>query len=247
VDRRRAPPPIMKPRAITVVALLVAITLGCGSSQRMGRRATSGALEELRDAKRQLEAEGAEMPFERAAGNAVKGALSELDDPERQAELSRLVGVATESALDSLVGSLRDRGAWGGGPRTADGPPIGALGDEFSAGFALGLSRQLRLEIGANGDGPLGNSLVGLMQQMSGAAANGVVNELSALDAECAGSLRRPCVDQRVYEVSRRAAVGFADGLVEGFRIPLLVAAFAGGLLVAFVIVAATRRRTRVS
>src|SRR6185436_18213048 len=140
-------------------------------------------------------------------------ALETLDNPEQQEQLSRAVGVATESAIDSAVESLRRPGAWGGGPGAAYGTPVGAFGGDFSTGLALGLSRQLQLELGPDGSGPLGKSLAGLAQEMSGAAANGVVTEFSPVAGDCGGPDRKACVDRRVYDVSRLAAVGVADGI----------------------------------
>src|SRR5262249_54606697 len=132
--------------------------------------------------------------------------------------------------------------AWGGGPPAAYGTTIGAFGGDFSAGFALGMSRQLQLELGQNASGPLGKSLSGLAQEMSVAATNGVVAELSPIDKDCTGPDRKGCVDRRVYDMSRLAAVGFADGVAHSLRIPILVLTFAGGFVVALIAFAALQR-----
>jgi hypothetical protein len=182
--------------------------------------------------------------MEQAAGNAVIGAMNALDDPARQEQLARIVGTATESAFNTAVGSFQQRGAWGGGPPAGYGAPIGAFGNDFSAGFALGMSRQLQLELGPDGSGPLGKSLSGLAQEMSGAVTNGVVAELSPVDKDCAGPDRKGCVDRRVYDMSRVAAVGFADGVAHSLRLPVLVLTFAGGFVIALIAMAAFRRRS---
>jgi hypothetical protein len=213
---------------------------GCTPGSRLGRGATSGAIEEAGEQVRQLEAQGKRVPFERAAGNSVKGALNELDEPERSAELGRIVGVATESAVTSALGTLQNQGAWGGGPGTT-GTPLGSVGSQFSSGFAEGMSRQLRLELGPQGDGALSASLSGLARQMSTAAASGAVAEISPLDPSCTGPHRKRCVEDRVYELSQRAALGFADGLAQGLRVPSLVVAFVAGLALAAAIALAMR------
>jgi hypothetical protein len=182
--------------------------------------------------------------MEQAASNATRGAMEALDAPEQQEQLSRAVGTATESAIDTAVESLQRRGAWGGGPGAAYGTPLGTFGNDFSAGLALGLSRQLQLELGPDGSGPLGKSLAGLAAEVSGAAATGVVSELSPVDGECRGPDRKGCVDRRVYDVSRIAALGVADGIAHSFRIPVLVLTFIGGFLVALLATAAFRRGT---
>jgi hypothetical protein len=175
--------------------------------------------------------------MEQIAGNSVRGALSALNQPDQQAELGRAVGVATDSAIASALGAPPTTGAWGGGPPSETGSPMRALGDQLSTGFAQGMSRQLRLELGPDGTGPLGQSLSRLAQGMSGAAASSVVAELApvATATDCAGPNRQHCIEQRTYDLSRTAAAGFADGMAKSLRFPILAVAFGAGFLVAWI------------
>ena len=84
-----------------------------------------------------------------------------------------------------------------------------------------------------------------MMQEMSSAAAGEVIAEIEGVDPACSGAQRKDCVEGRVYDLSRRAAAGFADGLVERLRVPFLIAAFVAGALVALAIGAVMRRSRR--
>jgi hypothetical protein len=173
--------------------------------------------------------------MEQAAGNAVKGTLDELEDPRRQEQLGRVVGLAAESAVRGAVGAFEDRAGWWGGTGGPNGPPIGLLGARLSTGMAQGFSRQLRSELGANGEGPLGKSLSGWLHQASGAVVTGFIADLSPVDSEWrAGS--REAIDQRVYELSRTAATGFTDGVTQRLGVPVIVLSFGAGLVVAFAV-----------
>jgi hypothetical protein len=236
---------VARPRWLEVVMTLVlpsVTALGC--AHRAGQKATRGAVEELQRSTQERRQLGEPAFMEQAAGNAVIGTMNALDDPARQEQLARIVGTATQSAFNTAMGSFRQPGAWGGGPRAAYGAPIGAFGNDFSAGFALGMSRQLQVELGPDGSGPLGKSLSGLAQEMSGAVASGVVAELSPVEKDCAGPDRKGCVDRRVYDMSRVAAIGFADGVAHSLRIPVLVLTFLGGFVVALIATSAFRRRS---
>lgn len=216
--------------------LLAAIgaSFGCGTSQRAGRGATAGALDEMRRQIAEARARN-EAPMEQIARSAVRGSLGELGDPARQAEIAQVTRFATDGALASL-GLDEPRRGWGGGPAP---DALGLAGDRFSMGFTLGLSRQLQAELGPAGDGPLGRSFSGLARQVSGAMASGVVAELP-LETGAAPSSH---LDSRVYDISRSAAAGFADGIAGALRWPLLAASFAAGLLSALVLLSFTRRR----
>jgi hypothetical protein len=232
-------------RRIEAVLLVVlpSLTAAPGCAARAGRKATQGAFEQLQRTIAEPREPGKKAPMEIAGGNALIGAMDVLDDPARQEQLSRIVGTATESAIRTAVGPFQQPSAWGGGPPAAYGTSIGTFGTDFSAGFALGVSRQLQLEIGPDGSGPLGKSLTGLAQEMSVAAANGVVGELTPIDTGCTDPDRKKCTERRVYDMSRVAAIGFADGVAHSLRIPVLVLTFLGGFVVALIATIAFRRR----
>jgi hypothetical protein len=80
---------------------------------------------------------------------------------------------------------------------------------------------------------------------MSGAVTSGVVTELSPVGTDCTGPDRKSCIDRRVYDMSRLAAIGVADGVAHSLRIPILVLTFVGGFVVALIATAAFRRAAR--
>jgi len=231
--------------AIGAYAIVSCALLGCSSGQRLGRGATSGALEQLREESRAREASGERAPFEQAAGHAVDGTLQALDSPDRQEQLGRVVGLAAESAMRGAMGAVEDRvGRVDGLPRP-DSATLGLLGDRLSSGFARGFSRQLRSDLGANGDGPLAQSLSGWLHQASGAVATGLISDLSPRDSEVAAGACRSSIDQRVYELSRVAATGFTDGVAHRLRLPIVLLSFGAGLIVAFAIAGRVQRHHR--
>ena len=233
-----------RPTALSACVLVACALSGCGSGQRLGRGATAGALDELREESRSREARGERAPFEKAAADTVGGALDALDDPARQEQLGRVVGLAAESAMRGAVSAFEDP-AWVEGPPRPNGATVGLLGDRLSSGFARGFSRQLRSELGANGDGPLAQSLSGWLHQASGAVATGFIADLSPPESEARGGACRSSIDQRVYELSRVAATGFTDGVAHRLRVPVALLSFGAGLAVAFAIAGRVQRHRR--
>jgi hypothetical protein len=213
--------------------------MGCVTSREVGKGATQGVLNEVRN-QSQPTREGP-PPVQQVTENVVKGTLSQLDEAETRAQLRRIVGTTTRGAIDSVLGGLMLRGAnggptWGGGPPSWSVSPVGALGSGFSEGFTLGLSRQLQVELGPNGEGPLGQTLTRVVEHASAAAVTGAVQHLAPMTSvECGGLDSKACADMRVYELSRSAANGFVSGLVAAFRLPLMILAFAGGFAVALI------------
>jgi hypothetical protein len=227
-----------------VMGLSVCVIAGCATTA--GHGAVKGASSEIRE--QAQHPEQGPPPLEIASRNIVIGALDELQKPNRQAELERIMGVMTQGVLSSAAGSKSPGLGWGGGPQSpaglslapapsfsADALPMAILGDRFSEGFTLGMSKQLQAEFGPAGDGPLAKSLATVTEQMSQAAATGFAQGLTPELGDCAGADRNQCTERRVQQLSRSAAVGFAEGLGTAFRLPLLIIGFVIGLIVAFV------------
>jgi hypothetical protein len=240
-----------KPSTFGLLAQAFVLTVmlgGCATPKAVGKGATEGAMEEVRE---QSKPRGNEPPpVQEVASNVIKGTLVELDNPETRAQLSRIIGTATQSAVTSMLGGNANYGdprnnaarGWGGGPTQfgAATPmmamgPMGALGGRISEGFTLGMSRQLQIELGEDGQGPLGQSLAGVIKQATQAAVSGAAQELGPLAGDCAGMDRQRCADMRVQELSRSAANGFVQGLGAALQLPLMVVAFASGLVIAIV------------
>jgi hypothetical protein len=237
------------------------LSVGCGASHEVGRGAAEGALTGVQ--KETQHQDGGPPPIENATRNVVRGALAELDTPEGRAELSRILGAATQGALLSATGGgtspspegaanpqappggSPNKASWGGGPLSTSlqggGGPMAALGGSLSEGFAHGLSKQLQSEIGPDGKGPLAKTFSVLVQQMSGAAATGVGQSVLADGIGCTEADRSLCAQARVQDLSRSLGAGFAQGFAAAMRVPILLCAFAAGVISTMILLALIR------
>jgi hypothetical protein len=243
-----------------MLALFTAAVLGCAATPKQAAKgATEGALEELKDQNR--DRSDGPPPMQDLASNIVKGTAAELDKPETRAQIGRVVETTMRSAIGSALGEFTNpqwgSQRWGDSPRGfAMGPsaatrgdmgplgqlgPLGALGGKMAEGFTLGMSRQLQIELGPNGQGPLGQTMAGVMREATQAAISGATQEL--VPADCVGLDSRECADRRVRDLSRSAAKGFVDGLGTALQIPLLAAAFGAGVIGALVVFLLMRLR----
>ena len=234
---------------------------GCATTPKQAAKgATEGALEELKDQNR--DRSNGPPPMQDLASNIVKGTAAELDRPETRAQIGRIVETTMRSAIGSALGEFTNP-QWGS-PRWADAPrgfamgptagltradtgplgqlgPLGSLGGKMAEGFTLGMSRQLQIELGPNGQGPLGQTMAGVMREATQAAISGATQEL--VPADCVGLDSRQCADRRVQDLSRSAAKGLVDGLGTALQIPLLAAAFGAGVIGALVMFLLLRLR----
>jgi len=254
---------LLRSPARWVLAGFVATSVlsGCASTPKQAAKgATEGALEEVAEQNRSRD--GGPPPVQDLASNVVKGTVAELDKPETREQIGRIVETTMRSALGSALGEYTNP-QWGSqrwgdsrpgfhmGPTGAATPPtsaglgqlgpIGALGGKMAEGFTLGMSRQLQVELGSNGQGPLGQTVAGVMREATQAAISGATQEL--VPADCVGLDSRECADRRVRDLSRSAAKGFVDGLGTALQLPLLAAAFGAGLVVALVMFLLLRLR----
>ena len=229
---------------------------GCAATPKQAAKdATEGALEEIKE---QNQTSSGSPPMQDLASNIVKGAAAELDRPETRAQLGRIVETTMRSAVGSAVGELGSpqwgRRQWEDSPRgfhvgptppaadsLAQFGPLGALGGKMAEGFTLGMSRQLQIELGSNGQGPLGQTMAGVMREATQAAISGVTQELAPTD--CVGLDSRQCADRRVRDLSNSAAKGFVEGLGTALQLPLLAVAFGAGVVGALVLVLLLRLR----
>jgi hypothetical protein len=196
------------------------------------------------------------------ASNIVKGATAELDQPETRAQIGRIVETTVRSAIGATLGEFTAPTQWGGQrwgdaarfrmappeESSAHAPgalaqlgPMGALGGKMAEGFTLGMSRQLQAELGRDGQGPLGQTMAGVMREATQAAISGATQEL--VPADCVGIDSRECAERRVRDLSRSAAKGFVDGMGAALQIPLLVAAFGAGVIGALIVFLLLRLR----
>jgi hypothetical protein len=160
-----------------------------------------------------------------AAKNATAGAMSAIEEKSGAAETgkrpSELFG---ERAVVGAVGSLSD-------PEQV--ARIRQVVAEASAQAAQTLtetiSRSLTEQLGLDGAGPLGTSLQAIARSTATSATDGA---LHAFAPACAAG-DTACVDRRVGELSRQAAIGFMRGVRDQVGLLLLGLAFLAGLATA--------------
>ena len=244
----------------TLAGILATFALGgCVAPKQMAKGATAGAIEEVKEQNR-ARPDGP-PPMQELAGNIAKGTVAELDKPETREQLGRLVDTTMRTAVGSAMNALT-RPQWGlrwgdsqpgislgptFGPPPSGGTPVGplspaaAFGGKMAEGFTLGMSRQLQVELGPNGQGPLGQTMAGVIREATQAAITGATHELAP--ADCAGLNAQDCAERRMHDLSRSAAKGFVDGLGISLQIPLLVAAFAAGVIGSLIVFLLLRLR----
>jgi hypothetical protein len=245
-----------------LTALTAAALLGACMPKQMAKHATAGAIEEVK-AQNQARPEGP-PPMQDLATNITKGTMTELDKPETREQLGRIMDTVMRSAMSSAMGELVNPRGY---PRWSDAAhgfrlggmapmippashlsnpvesigPLGMLGGKMAEGFTLGMSRQLQVELGPDGRGPLGQTMAGVMKEATQAAITGATQEL--VPADCAGMDSRECAERRVRDLSQSAAKGFVDGLGAALKVPLLLAGFVAGVACALVIFLLLRLR----
>ena len=104
-------------------------------------------------------------------------------------------------------------------------------------------TRQLMLELGADGEGPLAVSFTRTGQRVSSAAVGSAVgsvgSELLALAPECAGPDPLACIEKRLQQTARATAASFSEGVRQTLGWQLLLVAFGlgagGGVLGAWI------------
>ncbi len=100
--------------------------------------------------------------------------------------------------------------------------------DDVRGAFTQGLTDDL----GADGNGPLAQSIVALAERSAARAAHGAVATLLApCDPESP-----TCIDHRLADLSTRAAVAFVDGVKRSLGLAALAIAFLAGAATVLVI-----------
>jgi len=165
----------MGPRALCGLALAL---LGCArAAHRAAGRGTEAALEAVRQEQAAADA-GVPSVGRVAAANIVDGALEELSRPEQIERLEGVVRAVVYEAVDSLTlpraGEPRQPGTGGSAPQSA----IELLSEELAKSMVTAFARALRQELGARGEGPLGDAVVVTSQRAAAAGAVGVKHEL---------------------------------------------------------------------
>jgi hypothetical protein len=238
-------------RRRAALVLVLATQVGCGAAGRgLGRGAVHGALETVRE-----EEEAGERPLaQKIPGSAMLGALEQLSQPTQLEQLARVVATASAAAL---------RGATQADPAppepaglrpassevvTAEAPetPAEALARQAARAFATELARQL----GADGHGPLGQSLSDTAGRVSASAVRGAQAEVVPLlpvgevdgarglrgAAACTGPDQAACVERSLHEIGRATSAGVVAGVRESIGAWIFALTFVAGALAAIAV-----------
>jgi len=161
---------------------------------------------------------------ERIGKKAAAGAVAEMqrqakaspDKPQMQSAGAKAVeGAVTELASPVEVARIEHMVS-----EAASAAATTAVADA---------TRQLMLELGANGEGPLAVSFARTGERVSAAAVGSLGSELIALAPECAGPDPLGCVEKRLQQTARATAASFSAGVRETLGWQLLLVAFGLG------------------
>jgi len=219
--------------AVSVASAFAAV----GCAHRMGEQASAGMMSGLRDAT----SEAIDTPPDRQisrvmAGRAVAGALETLETPEQRARLQALIAAAVDSATRAAVAGVTE--SLEGATEAAIEGMTTAVGDATRAAVDTAV-RQLVVQLGPNGDGPLGQSLARTGSVVSAAVVGGVMggvatgarDHLGALAPGCEGADPFTCLERRLGSMAQVTGAGFAAGVAKSIRWPLLMFDFLAGAL----------------
>jgi hypothetical protein len=170
---------------------------------------------------------GALEELGRTSGAAIPGAEEQPREPGGRARplLGPLVNDATRAGIVAL-----------GQQMTGLTPILRDAGEAMSSGIVQGVSGE-------------DQTLVGLIEQGSGAAARGLIDELRTELTACPEGNER-CSHAAIEGASRAMGAGFGEGIGRTLHPWLLGLAFGGGFLVAAIgaatVAVVSRRRERV-
>jgi hypothetical protein len=161
---------------------------------------------------------------ERMGKRAAAGAVAEMraqskanpNEPQVQKTAAKAVeGAVTELASPAEVARIEHMVS-----EAASAAATTAVADA---------TRQLMLELGADGEGPLAVSFARTGERVSAAAVGSLSSELLALAPECAGPDPLDCLEKRLQQTARATAASFSAGVRETLGWQLLLVAFGLG------------------
>ncbi len=200
---------------------LVVCELGCAAiSKRSAGGATESSLEALEKKFEELRAEeetqgrNTSVFGERMGRGVVSGSMEMLSTPEVRRQLAASVEVAVTSAIQSLAtaptqGGLEPGSGMGGSGETETA--LQQIADQLATRFATTFSGELQRQLGAQGEGPLGQSLsVG-----TGQVTDSVLRGLAAPAACEPGQSTADCLKQATFQMGRSASQGAVRGAID--------------------------------
>lgn len=134
----------MRRAVFLVTATAVGLGAGAGCAQRIGEKATEGALPSFEE-QTQAGAAPEERPVETIAGRAVDGAVAHLSDPDTVVAIQRVVAAAASQAARSFTGPATGTvaGALGPDGRGELGSRLAAVAQNAAASATDGALRRV--------------------------------------------------------------------------------------------------------
>jgi hypothetical protein len=213
-------------------AAVVALLAGACAHQ-MGKGAVSGAAQQVA----QGQVANADDPNRQIARvlaqRAVEGAVAALDAPEQRARIQQVVNAAVTEAVTSALRTATEvpQGENAGLAGARGVSPVALLMGQAARTAIEDAIRELVVDLGGHGEGPLAASLAGTGKTVSAAVVGSALDQLTELFPGCRGPDAVACIDHQIAAMSQSAAVGFSTGLRQSIGWPLLVVAGLIGLL----------------
>lgn len=220
---------IRTPRVIALAAVLGA----SACAHRAGRQATTGFEKEIVAGQAAVAGSPTQQISRVAGERAAAGAVEGIHDPEQREKLRIVVEELVAEAVATAFRTATEvpRGAEGeAGERGVS--PVALLMAQAARTAAEDALRELITGLGGKGQGPLGVSLAGTGRKLSASVMGGALERLGEAFPGCEGPDMFACIDRRIKQASRSAAVGFSSGLRETLGWPLLILAGLIGLAV---------------
>jgi hypothetical protein len=224
-------------RTTTLSLLLVAMT-ACGLSQHAGNQAARGISNEVEADVSAAQAKG--CPYaECLSRSAVKGAVTQLDTPEQRAQIQAIIQGAVQDVLTEMSSPEQLAQVRMIAENAARSAMAGFLGGNGGMPSVDSITNQtvsaVRRSLGADGNGPLSDTLAATAERVSASTVRGIRGEMD-LFPECTGPNRHRCVDERLTALSRAASIGVREGLRGLIAIPVVAFSFLLGLVVALLV-----------
>jgi hypothetical protein len=227
---------MFRTRLVGLLALVLVGGLpGCAT---LGHRATEGAQQAVREDKARKTAEEQALDDALARRQAEQTARGFLDALTQPASPSQSPSAMASGEVPAPVGPGLGGSGLGGSVVGGSGQ-LNALGSSLATRAARSFGAELERQLGADGTGPLGQSLSAAAGQIASNMVKQSRDELGSLFPECAGlegEGARACRDAQVARLGESFTHGAAQGVLQALRPWLLVIAFAGGLLVGLLV-----------
>lgn len=234
---------MLRTKWMGLFALVIAGTMpGCAT---IGHRTTEGAQQAVLEDKADKTAEEQALDdalARRQAEQTARGFLDALTQPDSPSQSPSAMAAGQPPAPPGPGLGLGGSGLEGsgvGGSVVGGSGQLNALGSALATRAARSFSAELERQLGADGTGPLSQSLSAAAGQIASSMVKQSRDELGSLFPECAaleGDAARACRDGQVARLGASFTHGATQGMLQALKPWLLVIAFGGGLLVGLLV-----------